>query len=102
MSIPFSKARDPKLGLTDKLTFGKFKDCRLCDIIQDHYEYLIWANKQGYVQFQKEVTDLIEEQAHFKRWVEVDGDKEEESEGHVKDTYAVFMGFSDMEDDVPF
>jgi uncharacterized protein (DUF3820 family) len=97
MSIPFAKARDPKLGLTDKLTFGKLKDCRICDVIQDHYEYLIWANKQGFVQFQKEVTDLIEEQANFKRWEGVEeGDSQDDV---VKDTYEKFMGW---DDDIPF
>jgi hypothetical protein len=100
MSIPFSRARDPKLGLLDKITFGKLKDCRVCDVVQDHYEYLIWANKQGYIQFQKEVTDLIEEQARFERW---EGVEEKESQDDVvKDTYDKFMGFSDMEEDVPF
>jgi hypothetical protein len=100
MSIPFSKARDPKLGLTDKLTFGKLKDCRLCDVIQDHYEYLIWANKQGYVQFQKEVTDLIEEQAHFKRWEGVD---EGNSQDDIRDVYEKITRIDyDWEDDVPF
>lgn len=100
MSIPFSKARDPKLGLTDKLTFGKLKDCRLCDVIQDHYEYLIWANKQGYVQFQKEVTDLIEEQAHFKRW---EGVAEGSSQDDIRDVYEKITRIDyDWEDDVPF
>ena len=100
MSIPFSKARDPKLGLLDKLTFGKFKDCRLCDIIQDHYEYLIWANKQGYVQYQQEVTDLIEEQANFKRWEGVD---EHNSQDDIKDVYEKITRIDyDWEDDIPF
>ena len=88
------------MGLLDKLTFGKLKDCRVCDVVQDHYEYLIWANKQGYVQFQKEVTDLIEEQANFERWEGVD--EHNSQDDIVKDTYEKFMGFSDMEDDVPF
>lgn len=100
MSIPFFKARDPKLGLTDKLTFGKLKDCRLCDVIQDHYEYLIWANKQGYVQYQKEVTDLIEEQAHFKRW---EGVVEHSSQDDIRDVYEKITRIDyDWEDDVPF
>ena len=100
MSIPFSKARDPKLGLLDKLTFGKFKDCRLCDIIQDHYEYLIWANKQGYVQFQKEVTDLIEEQAHFERFKEP-----EDTSNQHQDLYEIVTRqdyYATFEEDVPF
>lgn len=100
MSIPFSKARDPKLCLTDKLTFGKFKDCRLCDIIQDHYEYLIWANKQGYVQFQKEVNDLIEEQFTNRAW---EGVVEHNSQDDIRDVYEKITRIDyDWEDDVPF
>lgn len=95
MSIPFSKARDPKLGLLDKLTFGKFKDCRVCDIVQDHYEYLIWASKQGFVEFQKEVIDLIAEQAHFERF-------KAPEEPKVLDVYTYMMNYSDFEEDVPF
>lgn len=68
MAIQFKKLRDPKLGLTDKLTFGKLAGCRICDVAQDHYEYLIWAEKSGYVKYQKEVIELIQEQASFARW----------------------------------
>lgn len=68
MAKSFSKLKDPKLGLEDKLTFGKFKDCRICDIIQDHYEYLIWAEKEGYVKFQAIVTETILETACFETW----------------------------------
>lgn len=68
MAIGFKKLRDPKLGLTDKLTFGKLAGCRVCDVAQDHYEYLIWAEKSGYVKYQTEVVTLIQEQASFARW----------------------------------
>ena len=54
MAISFNKLKDPKLGMLDKLTFGKLKDCRVCDVAQDHYEYLIWAEKNGFVKFQPE------------------------------------------------
>lgn len=96
MALNFKNLRDPKLGLLDKLQFGKFKDCRLCDIIQDHYEYLIWAEKQGYVKFQQDVTNLILEQAHFEKWVEP----------IKQDLYEVVTTkvnyYSDIEDDIPF
>ena len=99
MALNFKNLRDPKLGLLDKLQFGKFKDCRLCDIIEDHYEYLIWAEKQNFVKFQPEVTSLILEQAHFERWTEP-----EIAVDAVDVTLKRKLGycFSDMEDDVPF
>ena len=68
MAISFKKLKDPKLGLTDKITFGKLAGCRVCDVAQDHYEYLIWAEKSGYVKFQPDVVILIQEQASFARW----------------------------------
>ena len=96
MALNFKNLRDPKLGLTDKLQFGKFKDCRLCDIVEDHYDYLIWAEKQGYVKFQQDVTNLILEQAHFEKW----------TESIKQDLYEVVTTrvnyYSDIEDDIPF
>jgi hypothetical protein len=68
MAISFKNIKNPKLGLTDTLTFGKLKGCRVCDVAQDHYEYLIWAEKSGYVKFQSEAIELIQEQASFAAW----------------------------------
>ena len=68
MALQFNKLKNPKLGLTDTITFGKLKGCRICDVAQDHYEYLIWAEKSGYVKFQQEAIELIQEQASFARW----------------------------------
>ena len=68
MSIGFKKLKDPKLGLTDTITFGKLSGCRICDVAQDHYEYLMWIEKSGYVKYQTEVVELIQEQASFARW----------------------------------
>ena len=31
-----------KLDMLDKLTIGKFAGFRICDIIADDFEYLIW------------------------------------------------------------
>ena len=98
MALNFKNLRDPKLGLTDKLTFGKFKDCRLCDIIEDHYEYLIWAEKQGYVKFQQDVTNLILEQAHFEKWVE----PEEPEVKYSGNSYNLAIFDELYDDDIPF
>ncbi len=68
MAISFKQIKNPKLGLTDTITFGKLAGCRVCDVAQDHYEYLIWAEKQGFVKFQPEAVELIQEQASFARW----------------------------------
>ena len=68
MAIKFNKLKDPKLGLTDTITFGKLAGCRICDVAQDHYEYLMWIEKSGYVKYQAEVVELIQEQASFARW----------------------------------
>lgn len=68
MALSFKKLRDPRLGLTDTITFGKLAGCRVCDVAQDHYEYLIWAERAGYVKFQPEAIELIQEQASFAAW----------------------------------
>ena len=88
MAISFKNIKDPKLQLTDKLTFGKFAQCRVCDIIEDHYEYLIWAGKAGLVVYAPEVVlkllDLAgfhETQRHYeeeiKPWMRDDYDESE-------------------------
>jgi len=66
MAISFNKLKSPLLDLQDKIVVGKLAGCRICDVIQDHYEYLIWANKQGLFQFTKLVTETIQEHAGYK------------------------------------
>lgn len=68
MAIGFRDLKSPLLGLTDTISFGKLKGCRVCDVAQDHYEYLIWAEKAGYVKFQSQAIELIQEQASFAAW----------------------------------
>ena len=101
MAINFTKLKDPKLGMLDKFTFGKLKDCRVCDVIEDHYEYLIWAEKQGYVKFQEIVVETIKEAAHFAKWETVE---EHDLQDDVQDVCQQIRPqyFSDMEEDVPF
>lgn len=99
MALNFKNLKDPKLGLTDKITFGKFKDCRVCDIIKDHYEYLIWAEKQRFVKFQQDVTNLILEQAHFEKGVEP---VKVSTDTFMKPTGSYVFDESDWEDDIPW
>ena len=100
MALNFKNLKDPKLGMLDKITFGKLKDCRVCDVIQDHYEYLIWAEKQGYVKYQQIVIETIHEHANFEKWE--DPDKRYADDKHT-DTYEKIMAFTAIEeDDVPF
>lgn len=68
MAITFNKLKDPKLGMLDKITFGKLAGCRICDVIEDHSDYLIWAEKSGFVKFQPEVIRVIQDHADFERW----------------------------------
>jgi hypothetical protein len=65
MAIEFNKLKSPLLGLLDTIQIGKLTGCRVCDVIQDHYEYLIWADKQGLLKFQGLVVEIIAEQAGF-------------------------------------
>lgn len=52
--------------MTDKIMVGKLQGCRVCDVIPDHYEYLIWADKQGLLKFKGIVLETIKEHAGFK------------------------------------
>lgn len=52
--------------MTDKIMVGKLTGCRVCDCIQDHYEYLIWAEKSGLFKFTQLVVETIKEHAGYK------------------------------------
>ena len=55
MGKPFLQLKNSKLAPTDKLTFGKYKGCRVCDCWDD-YEYFLWLGKQHPGMFSKECT----------------------------------------------
>jgi len=101
MAKTFNKLKDPRLALADKLSFGKLKGCRVCDVIKDHYEYLIWAEKQGYVKFQDIVVETIQEIAGYKKWQP----SEEESPNPHKYEYLFESATRQQEDwydDIPY
>ncbi len=66
MALQFKNLRSSLLGFEDKITVGKLAGCRVCDVVQDHYEYLIWAEKSGLFKFTKIVTETIQEHAGYK------------------------------------
>lgn len=66
MSVSFKNLNSPVLDMTDIIRVGKLQGCRVCDVISDHYEYLIWADKQGLLKFKGIVIETIKEHAGFK------------------------------------
>ena len=65
MAIAFKNVKSTVLGLQDTIRVGKLSGCRVCDVIPDHYEYLIWADKQGILKFTGIVIETIKEHAGF-------------------------------------
>ena len=86
MAKTFGNLKSNKLDMMDKLTIGKFAGCRICDIIADDFEYLIWLNKQGFANFTTPVMADLLSRAGFK-----------ESEEHYKNEIAPWE-----DEDVPF
>lgn len=100
MAKAFTNLKDPKLSLYDKLTFGKLKDCRVCDVIEDHFEYLIWCEQQGFVKYNQEVQEVIKDHVAHKGWQIVE---ETNTQDDIKDVYEKITRIDyDWEDDVPF
>ena len=66
MALAFKNVKSTVLDMTDKITVGKLQGCRVCDVIEDQYEYLIWADKSGLMKFTKIVIETIQEHAGFK------------------------------------
>ena len=67
MSLSFKNLKSPVLNLEDKITFGKLAGCRICDVIEDHYEYLIWASKAGLVVYSIPVVERLLELGGFEK-----------------------------------
>jgi hypothetical protein len=66
MAIQFKNVKSTVLDMQDKITVGKLQGCRVCDVIEDHYEYLIWADKSGLMKFTGIVVETIQEHAGYK------------------------------------
>jgi len=103
MAIKFNNIRDPKLiEMTTKLTFGKFNGCRVCDILQDSYDYIFWLDKNTDYVIADDVWETCVEhelrakEAKFKE-EEVDPWFEKKVPDDMKRSY-----FDDYDDDIPF
>ena len=59
MAKTFNSLKNTSLQLSDKLTFGRFKDCRICDVLETDWEYLKWLSQNTKVNFSKSVLDAI-------------------------------------------
>lgn len=95
MAKSFSSLKDPRLGLKDILPIGKFKGCRVCDIIKDDWEYLKWMQTNTSVKFQ---TDVLEEiTAAWDTW---------SCETHYQEEVAPYIStnqwFMNDDEDIPF
>lgn len=95
MAINFTKIRDPKLQLTDKLSFGKFSGCRICDVVEDNYQYFSWLFKNSQIGFSQEVHNAV---AEFARQATEKQNQLEE----IKPWQSNDAWFSDWDDDIPF
>lgn len=91
MSKPFSQIKSTLLGPEDILTFGKYKGCRICDILNDNYEYLIFLEKEGYVKYNRYLTEKIQQVAGF-----------ELEKVHYAEEIAPYLLADWDEDDIPF
>lgn len=98
MAITFKQLKSPLLAPTDQIPIGKFKGCRVCDVIEDNYEYLIWADKQGFLKYSAIVMESILEIAHFAK----EKIRYEEEDAPYEDIVVPMYSPLDFENDVPF
>ena len=71
MSINFTKLSEITIGLTDKIPYGIYKDCRAIDVAKVEYDYILYIQSKTKL-FSKEVVDeakrqkeKIEEAIHY-------------------------------------
>lgn len=104
MAKSFNSLKSNELGELDKLTFGKFKDCRIIDLIPENYEYLIFLEKSGIVKYNKGLIEKIKQKAIKEGWErhnreEVDPYKDDynESDPYLEPPYPFLL-----DSDIPF
>ena len=91
--------------MTDKIMVGKLSGCRVCDVIPDHYEYLVWANKQGLLHFTKIVVETISEHAGYKdqqRFIEEEIKPYLEDELIRRERKRINNILDELDEDIPF
>ena len=93
--IQFKNLKKVTLDIQDTITSGKLAGCRVCDVVEDHYEYLIWANKNGMLHFSKPVVAKIRQLAAF-------AEDEEFFDNEVAPYLEQALARNGVFDDVPF
>lgn len=96
MSIPFTKTKSQTLELTTFLDFGKYKDCRVDSIIEQDHEYIQYLKHNKVRPLAPSVITALEKKFSAS-CIQISDDMK-----YYPDTYEKFMGYSDMEDDIPF
>jgi len=97
MAIQFNKLKDPKLDMLDKFMFGKFQSCRVCDMLEDDYEYVLWLHAKSPNLFS---ATVISEAMQFKKEAAEKINEEEEVSPYLNAN----PWYSDLndDDDIPF
>lgn len=85
MSKSFGKISLGELVLQDKLPIGKLKGCRLCDILETEYEYVIWLENNGHIRLHQEVVAKAQE---YKA--------RDEAEQHYRDEVEPWQDYGDV------
>jgi hypothetical protein len=87
MGLSFKNLKSASLAPTDKITKGKYLDCRVCDVVDD-FHYLLWAHSNGVFLLSKESMQLV--QAKKDKY---------EAEIHYEQE---IKPYEDLYDDVPY
>lgn len=96
MSITFARIKDPRIGLTDKLTFGKYTGCRVCDILEDDYEYVLWLESRMKVFSPVVIEECENLKRHSSFAIEEDNNKA------IINRNPWGLSDNDWDDDIPF
>jgi len=88
MTVQFNKLKSSTLSLFDTIPFGKFKNCRVVDIIEEDYESILYLQSKSKF-FSEEVVNVANK---YKEAAEKIINYENEIKPYLKDDF----------EDIPF
>lgn len=105
MGKSFKSVKDTGLDEFDVLPFGKLKGCRIHDLINEDYEYLIWLEKNTSIRYNKGLIEKIKAKCLANGWErykreEVDPYKDDYNTTEYDDELMLELGI--LHDDIPF
>lgn len=59
MAKAWNQLKNPLLNLNSTIAKGKLANCRVCDVAETDWEYLLWAHKQGYLPLDKAALQVV-------------------------------------------